>query len=63
MLATGGSAVAAEQKDIEAHFYFPCASISFFLSVPGRTNQCAMIISLSRIFQLNTDALWHPYHS
>lgn len=29
MLATGGSAVAAEQKDIEAHFYFPCAPISF----------------------------------
>ena len=31
MLATGGSAVAAEQKDIETHFYFPCASISFFI--------------------------------
>jgi len=30
-LTTGGSAVAAEQKDIEAHFYFPCASISFFI--------------------------------
>ena len=34
VLATGGSAVATEQKDIEAHFYFPCASISF-LSSPG----------------------------
>ena len=31
VLATAGSAVATEQKDIEAHFYFPCASISFFI--------------------------------
>lgn len=29
VLATAGSAIATEQKDIEAHFYFPCASISF----------------------------------
>ena len=43
VLATAGSAVATEQKDIEAHFYFPCASISF-LSVPGRTDHLAYIL-------------------
>ena len=43
MLATGGSAVATEQKDIEAHFHFLCASISF-LSVPGRTDHLAYIL-------------------
>lgn len=58
VLATGGSAVATEQKDIEAHFYFPCASISF-LSVPGQTDKWTMTINPSRIFQLNTDALWY----
>ena len=31
------------KKDIEAHFYFPCASISF-LSVPGRTDHLAYIL-------------------
>ena len=48
VLATGGSAIAAEQKDIEAHFYFPCASISF-LSVPGRTDKWTMRINPSDI--------------
>ena len=58
VLATAGSAVATEQKDIEAHFYFPCASISF-LSVLGQTYKWTMTINPSRIFQLNTDALWY----
>ena len=47
-LTTGGSAVAAEQKDIEAHFFFPCASISF-LSVLGRTDKWTMRINPSDI--------------
>lgn len=39
VLTTGDSAIAAEQKDIEAHFYFPCASISFFyLSLAKQIN-------------------------
>ena len=43
VLATAGSAVATEQKDIEAHLHFSCAPISF-LSVPGRTDHLAYIL-------------------
>lgn len=56
VLATAGSAVATEQKDIEAHFYFPCASISF-LSVLGQTDKWTMTINSSRIFQLKKDSI------
>ena len=35
--------VTVAKKDIEAHFHFLCASISF-LSVPGRTDHLAYIL-------------------
>ena len=38
-LTTGGSAVAAEQKDIEAHFLFSvCLDIFFYLSLAKQIN-------------------------